>query len=307
MQPGGVHRGSALKDSVFGWLIRESFRYVWRLTFILPAALVVLLAIAYLAFAKPKFSSAVVLLPTASGDSGGGLAQLAGRYAGLLSATGLGAGSDQQSRNVELLKSRDVGIAFIKEADLLPKLFPDRWDSEAGVWINEPGLMSWLIPPIDMPNYQLGFERFEEKRSISRNERSGTITVEFTFRNPELAAAVAAEFVDYVDSAIRESDLAEIDASLSYLTESIDQAVNPEMISALGNLLESQLQKKMLIIGREDYAFSAIDPAVVPIRKSHPKSRLLLLLAMMTGGLLGVVAVELDRMRRLDCPSSGTE
>ena len=80
------------------------------------------------------------------------------------------------------------------------------------------------------------------------------------------------------------------------------------MRAVLYNLLESEKQKAMLANVNEDFALEVIDPAVAPEIREKPKRTLIVVLAGVCGGFLGIFVVFFAQfLRKLDSSSSSTK
>ena len=56
-------------------------------------------------------------------------------------------------------------------------------------------------------------------------------------------------------------------------------------------MIESETRTVMLANAQREYVFKTVDPAVIPQEKSEPKRALIVILAVMLGGILGVLGV----------------
>ena len=67
------------------------------------------------------------------------------------------------------------------------------------------------------------------------------------------------------------------------------------MRAVLYNLLESEKQKAMLANVNEDFALEVIDPAVAPESRAKPNRKLIVVLGVVCGILIGIFAVFLGQ------------
>jgi LPS O-antigen subunit length determinant protein (WzzB/FepE family) len=75
---------------------------------------------------------------------------------------------------------------------------------------------------------------------------------------------------------------------LDYLVDQLKQAPLASVESALAQLVEAEINKKVLIDTDENYSFEMIDPPFIPSEKSSPLRALILIMV-----ALGVVLLEL--------------
>ncbi len=82
------------------------------------------------AFLMTPIYRAETLLAPVSEEQSAGLQTLASQFGDLAALAGInvGRGKDKTAEYVAALKSRAASVAFIKEQNLMPVLFADKWD-----------------------------------------------------------------------------------------------------------------------------------------------------------------------------------
>ena len=238
-------------------------------------------AIVYALLATHIYRAEVVLAPvsrssTTSNLSGlGGLANLAG--------INLSVGGDTV-RYLAILRSRNFIEEFIRDNDLLPTLFSDEWDAENGRWINE--------DPEHQPDIRDGVDLFTKKiRFISEDARTGLVTLAIEWTDAETVAVWASELVGRINVNTRRRDIQEIQKKLDYLNEQLANADLVELRQAISRVIEEQINAMMLVQAQTEYAFTVIDPAVVPKERIHPRRTMIVIIATFLGGFLGIFIV----------------
>ena len=240
---------------------------VWRYRyFIATVAAACGLAAVFLALSATHVYRAEIVVTEAGDEGMGGLASLANQFGGLASMAGVrlekdGAGLDAQA----VLRSRRLVEEFIKRNDLMKELLPI-----AG----EP------------PSLWFAVNEFREKvLSIVDDDDRGTTTIEIKWTDPKLTARWANEFVALANQLIRTRALDESSRNIKYLNDQIAKTNVVEIQRVMYNLIENETKTHMLANGRQEYAFTVVDPAVVPERRIWPRRTLMVL----TGGVLGVI------------------
>lgn len=247
---------------------------------------------AYAFLATPMFRADVVFAPAQ--DSGGGLGQLAGDLGGLAALAGinLGGGGSQSDEALETLRSRSFTAAFIQRHDLLPKLYPQKWDAVRKAWTDP--------DPANQPTLSEAVEKFSSDiRSIGEDRRTGIVTVSIVWRDRNEAASWANALVAEADVALRERSLAELARSIDYLKGEAANTTVVEVRQTIYRVMESQLKNSMLARTRDSYAFRVIDPAVAPDPKDRvsPKRALALAVGLALGLVAGIIVAIAMQLR----------
>jgi len=162
-----------------------------------------------------------------------------------------------QSREEALayLRSRKFTEEFIAENDLLPDLFPSRWDEEQGAWKSAD----------DEPSLWEAYEFFNEQiRAIREDRVTGMVIISVDWKTPEGASSLANSFVSQADAGLRRIAIEEADRNLGYLRQELEKAELVQIRQALYGLLEEQFQRSMLARVADQFVFKVIDPAKIP-------------------------------------------
>jgi len=270
-----------------------------------------LFGLLYAVFTQPLYTASVTVRPVVGDQTG-----LSGRLgsAAALAGISLGSGGSEKEEYLAIIRSRELGERFIERYGLKPYLFPDRWDEQAERWSGEGagegengqassgGFRSWLSRVLaeisgdegwrpgrgPEPSMWEAYKEFSKIRQVSENEETGIVTVEFSFRNPALAARWANDYVAMANAEIRQRTIEEASRALDYLNEQVDQTSMAGLRETIFRLIQTQLERITLANARPQYAFNVLDPAVVPEERSHPKRTLIVILSMIVGSMLGV-------------------
>jgi len=251
----------------------------WRYRLLIGVtALLVVLAGLYLALTTRPVYRAEVVVTQVTNDHNGEPGALTGSLGGLASFVGLNnpAGASQEAEAV--LNSRYLTQLFIGQHNLVKEILG-----------NTPRQSLWLA-----------VDRFRTKvLSITELKEKGTTTVALQWTNPQLVAEWANDYVALANELLRTRALDDSSRAIGYLKVEIQKTDSVEVQRALYNLIESETKTNMLANTRKEYAFTVVDPAVIPEQRVWPKRTLIVVSAGVLGGLLGLfIALGLNTWRR---------
>ena len=274
----------------------EFLSLLWARRLLVSTIVVVFVTLAVIAgyVMTPVYRSAALLVPAeveASGMSSllGDLGDLGGLAA--LAGLNLGGDGNAAAESIAVLRSRSFTEAFIRDENLLPVLFDGEWDADNGRWRDLD----------DPPTMADGYKYFnEELRSVTQDARTGLVTLQVDWRDPEVAAEWANELVDRLNAEMRRRATERTNASVKFLEQELANTVIVDTRTAIGRLMETQINQRMLANVTTEYAFRVIDRALPadeddPVR---PRKLLMVATALIAGMLAGIVAALGTRRRR---------
>jgi uncharacterized protein involved in exopolysaccharide biosynthesis len=187
-----------------------------------------------------------------------------------------------RSEYVALLSSRLVATRFLEEKNLLPALFPNRWDPERKQWT-----LTWLHrKPPTMNDAVRKFLR--DILTVKEDRMTGLVTVRIRWRDPNVAAEWANELVEQVNEQARGEALEEAKRSLEFLRRELDETPNLPVRDSIYRLMEANLNRKMMANVQEQFALKTIDPAMADPRKVvRPLFVFDVIIAFLAGAFLG--------------------
>ena len=251
------------------------WRLLWGNRFLLAAVAGVfgIAAVVYALLLTPVYRAEVVVTPVASGGLADSASAIAGRFGGLASLAGIDVGNSgvagQEAQAV--LESRRLLEEFIRRNDLVGVLVAPG-SEQSTVWYAAKTLR-------------------ETVTSITTDDLNGTTTVAVDWKDPEVAAAWANGLVALANELLRTKAIADSNRNIEYLNKQIAATSVVEMQRVLYGLIQTEMQTLMLANARVDYAFTVVDPAVVPEARSKPKRRLIVLTGVAIGLALGALFV----------------
>jgi uncharacterized protein involved in exopolysaccharide biosynthesis len=243
------------------------------------------IAVAAAMMSTSIFRASTILIPTSSERSGGMDAAL-GQLGGLASLAGLNLGSGDMEREEALavLRSRQFTEAFIRDKQLMPILFPKKWDAKEQRW------KAGTKPPTDAQAYKF----FNKKvRTVLHDKKTNLVTLHIDWKDGTQAAAWANELVQRLNAEMRGRAIAHADASVGYLEKELESTSTVATRESINRLIESQIKQRMFANVTQEYAFRIVDRAMAPDPDDplRPNKILMLAAGILVGGILGVIIV----------------
>ena len=266
----------------------EYWRVIWKKRmFILGTSfLAAVLAAGVSLMMSDIYRAEALLAPAGSEEGKGGISSVLGGLGGLASLAGVSVGgSSSVEENIAVLKSREFIWDFVKDEKLMPILFADDWDAEAGHWIAE----DKEDQPTLWDAWRLLVENGVLQASIDKD--SGLVRVSIDWEDPELASLWVNKLVQRINAYLREQAIAQSQEKLKYLNHELSKTVIEENRRALYDLISAEQKQAMLANTQQDFAFRVVDPAVAPDKKIKPKRAMIVIITAFVVGFLSVVFV----------------
>lgn len=282
--------GRAYPVSELGYVPDESVDLValarlfvgeWRLITGIVTALAALAVLAAFTI-TPTYRADALLVPVAPPKSEA-LAAIGplGDLASLVENV-VGGPRDRTSESIATLRSRSLALDFIREQNLKPLLFPDRWDAVRNAWRSD------VPPPSDLDAYRL-FDR--QIRAVKSDRRTGLVTLSMEWHDPVAAARWANRLVEHVNARRRSDAVQEAQKSIEYIQRQLGRTSSLEVRQALYRLVEVQTKTIAVAQAREEYAFRVIDKALPPEQRARPRRLLMIVVSVLAGLTLAVFSV----------------
>jgi uncharacterized protein involved in exopolysaccharide biosynthesis len=269
--------------------IRELVRHLWKdkWRIVVLAIIGAAIAAAFAFTMTPVYRATAVMVSASADRTGlsGMLSSALGSIGNLASLTGTNFGSNEAAveEALAVLRSRNFTEAFISQHNLLPELYPSDWDAESG---------KWTVSKAKQPTLAKAYKRFsEDVCSISRDKKTGLITVSIDWPNRERGANLVNDMVTRINAEMRARAMAQSDASLQYLNQELASTGIVDTREAINRLIEAQIRQRMIASVTQEYAFRVVDRAMTPdlTDKVRPKRAIMLILGFAFGGFIGCV------------------
>lgn len=212
---------------------------------------------------------------------------------GVAALTRLGQETSQSvtEEALAVLESREFVYRFINDLNLTPILFAE-WDAETE---------TWKTPDGDPSTQADAFEFFTSNvMRLERDRRTGLMILQITWRDREAAAAWANELVKRLNQEMRERAIARADALLGYLNDELRSATAVESRDSMNELVETEVNERMLASVSDEFAFRVVDRALAPPKGEivWPPTFLLMVAGGMFGSMVGSACVIVFRAFR---------
>jgi uncharacterized protein involved in exopolysaccharide biosynthesis len=258
----------------------------WRL---LLVSTVVGLAIAAITIIRmqPMYRAEVTVVSTRT-QQGSGLGEIVRGLGGLTGAAVEAVlNSGDLDQDLALIRSRAFTVSFARERNLLPQMFPERWDKASQRWLVRRPWFSDVEKSLE-PTAQEIYDLFDGRRSLQADEDAGIVVLRLEWPDPVTAAELANELVAAANQYARARVARESALSIEYLNRQLASSSVLELRAMLHGLFEDQTKRAMLAEVREDFVFSVIDPAISPERPIRPRPLLYFVSSVAAVTLLGM-------------------
>lgn len=287
--------------------LRELWNTIWAGKWIIVAttAVFAIVAVIYALSLPNIYKSTATLIPTTAEEQSGA-GSLAARFGGLASMAGVslgGSGIDKTQIAIETLKSREFLSEFINKHNLKPDILAAKsWDAANNriIYDNDvynPETKTWVWKTKSswkkesQPSNLEAISAFLEKIGVNSNEKNGMVNISASYLSPFVAQQWVRWLIDDINQHMRKQDIDEANKSIGYLTKKLEETSLAEMQKIFYELIEAQTKTKMLAEIRDQYVLKVIDVPTVPELKDKPKRAFICVVAIMLGGMIGIMLV----------------
>jgi uncharacterized protein involved in exopolysaccharide biosynthesis len=267
-------------------LVMRLWKDKWRLSAMGLAGAIVAAVIGF--NTTPVYRATTVLVSATPDRSSlsSALGSALGSLNGLASLAGVNVGGAEAAveEALAVMRSRQFTETFLRDFNLLPVLFADDWDAAGKKWKD----------PAKAPTMGRAFKYFNERiRDISRDKKTGLVTLTIDWRDRPVAAQWANELVRRLNAEMRARAIAQSDASLEYLNKEIAGTLVVDTREAINRLIESQIRQRMIANVTQEFAFRVVDSAMTPepTDKVRPKKGVMIVIGGILGGMIGAIWV----------------
>jgi len=245
----------------------RKYWWLWMLTILAAGGLGY-----YVAATLPElYSAEAVLFPPAREAS---LSQFPSRLLGL----NIGSGSPTTEEALATLTSAQFLSGFIEKHNLLPALFPTRWDTAKQDW----------LPDVVQPTVIRGVARLKTDLDIETSVVTEVVNVTYWHADAQIAASVVNNLVADLNATMRERAIARSRAIIDQYYLQLRSDTLTEVRAHILTLITEEMKILVSARGTEDFAFRTIDPATAPEDISYPNKPVVFALACVGGLLIGI-------------------
>ena len=222
---------------------------------------------------------------------------------GLASLAGVDLTAQGASINkvIDIIQSRAFVKRLITFEDVLPsimapesydtsskKLFFDSelYDESSKTWIRDAPTNGAVIP-----TYIEAHKEYSEMITVMKDRMTGHVTIKIEHISPVFAYDFLSLVIKEANNVYREIDFDSATRALTYLNQELSSTSQLEIKKSISNLMENQLETKMMANIHDDYVLMTLEPPFIPEMKSGPIRSLIVILSTIAGGLLSVILV----------------
>ncbi len=247
-------------------------------------------------------SSAVIKV--ANSDNPSSISSAISQYSGLASMAGISVPSSGADSKADIviatIKSRDFFKHLLSFENMLQEILAaDGFIPKTGKTIYDPKLFDeknnkWIRPPDDFkstkPSYlEAHKEYIDNILSISQDKKSGFIYISAEHPSPIFANKLLTIIIYEINKTMRTKELTNSDAAINYLTSLSSSTTISDIKQSINQILENQIQTKMLATVNEDYIISIVDSPFVPEKKSKPSRSSIVIFGTLMGFIISIL------------------
>ncbi len=287
--------------------LRELWKAIWigKWLIIVITAVFAIGAVFYALSVPNEYKSTVLLVPTSSSSSSS-ISKLAGQFGGLASLAGInmgGGGDDKSAIAIEILKTWHFLEQFIQQNHIEVEVFAaEGWNRATNKLVINPELYNettkgWVREfdeargqTVEPSGWEL-YNKIKDRIIISQNKESGLVSLSVEYYSPIIAKEWVNELVKMINAYFRKQDREEALKSIQYLEGQVRKTNVTDMQSVFYQLIEEKTKTLTLAEVTDEYIFKTVSHAKVAEERSKPKQVLIVILALILGGILSILIV----------------
>jgi uncharacterized protein involved in exopolysaccharide biosynthesis len=257
-----------------------NFSFENKKTFFWIIFVAIVISVAFALF-QDKYYSAKITMIEADGTNSGlsAFSNVSEGFGGLSSLIG---GFENEDSNttmaLAILESRTFIQQFIEDNNILTILLSDDWNENTQSWIEEKDLYD-------------GYMVFKDIISVEKDNKSNIFSITVEWKDPTLSAEWANLLFKRINDFMSKKAKSAAERNIDYLQSQVKLSSKVTIQNTLHAMIEQQTKTKMLASAQEEFAFEAIDMAVVPKERSKPQRRLIVVAGFFIGLILSVTFV----------------
>ncbi|MCF8070268.1 MAG: hypothetical protein K9L30_16920 [Desulfobacterales bacterium] len=192
---------------------------------------------------------------------------------------GIGGGGSLEKLEL-MLKSRELTRRVIHKHDLLPILYPDRWDDKAKKWREG-----------QEPTIQDGWQLVNGSLlKIKADTGFSTLKVGIEHKDPDTAQKIVNYYMVELSEALREEVIHDASEKMKFFEEQLNYITDSMMRDKVYALLAKEIEKDTFARAQKYYSFNVVDPPIVPDlnKKIRPKRKLICILSVLVAFFMAI-------------------
>ena len=225
-------------------------------------------------------------------------------YSGLASMAGFSLGSSTQRDEsliaMEIMQSQAFIENFVRDNEILVEVLATKgWNSaENKPLVNksryDPETQGWKK---GKPTSWEIYESFSERLQVSKNTKTGLISISIEHYSPALAQEWVIKYIKKINEKMRQRKLVQTSNNIKNIQKEIDQTSLQEIRDVLFQIIAEEMKSKMLAEAATEYALETVSQPMLPEKKSKPKRSIIVLIFTFLGGFLSVFWVLVTNIR----------
>ncbi len=261
----------------------ELFRVIWRRKYIIISLTILAASLSVvITLLMPNiYQSEAVLIPREK--SKGPKLDMFGALGGMVASEfGIGGGGSIEEMQ-SVLKSKSLIIGLIKEKNLLPELFPDKWDKKSRQWKE----------PENAPTLQDGYKALMNILHLNNDKKLGTFTVAVQHKDPVFAKKLVEWLIYRLSETLRQRTLNDARENIKFFQKQIKETTDPLLKEKLYASLAKEMERQTFAMAQKYYGFKVLDPPIVPDKdkKVRPKRSLICIVSTISAFLISIFFV----------------
>ena len=163
---------------------------------------------------------------------------------------------------------------------------PELYNESSKTWVRDAPVNRDVVP-----SYIETHKEYSDLLSITKDRLTGHVTIKIEHISPVFAYDFLSLVIQEANDVYREIDIDGANKALTYLNQELSGSPQVELKKSITNLMENQLETKMMASIHDDYVLMTLEPPFIPERKSGPVRSLIVILSTISGGLLSFMVV----------------
>jgi uncharacterized protein involved in exopolysaccharide biosynthesis len=268
-------------------------------------------ALLYAIFTPNQYEASITLAPAQ--EDNGALSGALGQLGGLASFAGMNinTGSTNESQIAqEIMQSWSFIDEFIEKHSLQIDLYAaNGWDSSSNQLKIDSSLYNqakkeWIMKgedgePSPPTSWKL-FQSFKNRLTVKEDVNTGLVTVSMEHYSPFIAKNWLDMFIKSINEHMQKRQARKVTSNIKFLEDQIEKTSISGMKEVFFAIIEEQIKNKMLAEASPEYAFIAVNPSMVPERKSQPQRALICILGFVLGIIFSIIYIILFNFLKKD-------
>ncbi len=267
------------------------FSIIWTSRYFITicTTVTIILGVIYAFLATPVYYShaTITLKDAGKGVGASGILSQLGGVGGMVSSQ-LGLNNTSLDKMEVILRGHELAEAVITNNDLLPILFHKLWNARTKSWKTK--------DESEIPTLRGGEKVLRENvLSVSLDLKKGMINFGVNLYDSLLAKNIVDYYLVELNRKIHDDVIRESETNQEFLNKQLNNAVDPILREKILEIIGMEIEKSMLATSQ---SFEILDKPVVPMERSKPQRKSVVIVSFLLGVILSISIVFLRRIAR---------